>query len=429
MKRTLGVFIGDAAQEVGTLRVDIQGNRQSAGFEYHSSWLSSANSFAIEPGLPLVPGMQFHKQTRDGSLFHGAIADTEPDGWARRVILRDHAKRRQDERLEGLAADESPLNPLDFLLAIDDANRVGALRFKDESGVFQRSSQRGRRTAPPLVELRALLAATHAVENNTDTAADLAYLRGRGTSLGGLRPKCSVADDNGRLSIGKFPSVTDDRAVTKGEVLAMRLARDAGINAAASRLVISGGAPVALIERFDRPPDGGRIPYISAATILGVETGDPTEHTYTEIIDALRQFGADAQSDIEELWRRIAFFILVTNVDDHLHNHGFLHIALGQWRLAPAFDINPFPERARELKTWISEQSGPEASVEALISICAYCRIDIAKAKSILKAVNKAVARWRERGSEIGMTDFELDQFTDAFEHKDRAAAHRFAES
>jgi serine/threonine-protein kinase HipA len=425
MKRTIGVFIGDAAQEVGTLRVDIQGNRQSAGFEYHPSWLSSADSFAIEPGLPLLPGMQFHKQTRDGSLFHGAIADTEPDGWARRVILRDHAKRRHDERSEGLVDHEPRLNSLDFLLAIDDANRVGALRFKDEDGVFQRSTQRGRRTAPPLVELRALLAATHAVETNTDTAKDLAYLRGRGTSLGGLRPKCSVTDDNGRLSIGKFPSVTDDRAVTKGEVLAMLLAKDAGIDAAVARLVSSEGAPVALIERFDRRDDGRRIPYLSAATMLGVETGDSDEHTYTEIIDALRQYGADAQSDIEELWRRVAFFILINNVDDHLRNHGFLHAARGQWRLAPAFDINPFPARARELKTWISEQSGPEASVESLMSICAYCRIALPKAKSILRSVNQAVGRWRERGREIGMAEFELDQFSDAFHHQQAATARR----
>lgn len=425
MKRTIGVFIGDAAQEVGTLRVDIQGNRQSAGFEYHPSWLSSADSFAIEPGLPLLPGMQFHKQTRNGSLFHGAIADTEPDGWARRVILRDHAKRRHDERSEGLVDNAPPLNPLDFLLAIDDANRVGALRFKDENGVFQRSTQRGRRTAPPLVELRALLAATHAVETNTDTAKDLAYLRGRGTSLGGMRPKCSVIDDNGRLSIGKFPSITDDRAVTKGEVLAMRLAKDAGIDAAAARLVSSEGEPVALIERFDRRDDGRRIPYLSAATMLGVETGDSDEHTYTEIIDVLRQYGADAQSDIEEIWRRVAFFILINNVDDHLHNHGFLHAARGQWRLAPAFDINPFPERARELKTWISEQSGPEASVESLMSISTYCRIDLPKAKSILKSVTQAVWRWRERGREIGMTDVELDQFSDAFHHQQAASARR----
>jgi serine/threonine-protein kinase HipA len=88
---------------LGALRVDIQGNRQSAAFEYHPSWLSSADSFAIEPGLPLLPGVQFHKQARDGSLFHGAIADTEPDGWARRVILRDHAKRRHEPDTAGKA--------------------------------------------------------------------------------------------------------------------------------------------------------------------------------------------------------------------------------------------------------------------------------------------------------------------------------------
>ena len=94
---------------------------------------------------------------------------------------------------------------------------MGALRFRDQEGVFQRPTEDGRRTAPPLIELGALLAASRAVENNKETAADLAYLRGRGTSLGGLRPKCTVIDDDGTLSIGKFPSVADERAVTKGE--------------------------------------------------------------------------------------------------------------------------------------------------------------------------------------------------------------------
>src|SRR5205823_1394805 len=124
-----------------------------------------------------------------------------------------------------------PLNELDFLLAVDDFSRVGALRFQDEHGAFQRTPEDGARRAPPLIELTLLLAASHAVETNRETAADLAYLRGRGTSLGGLRPKCTLLDAEGRLSIGKFPSVDDDRAVTKGEVLALRLASTAGINA------------------------------------------------------------------------------------------------------------------------------------------------------------------------------------------------------
>src|ERR1700675_1431139 len=74
----------------------------------------------------------------------------------------------------------------------------------------------------------------------------------RGTSLGGLRPKCSVIDDDGALSIGKFPSVEDERAVTKGEVLAMQLAKAAGINAPQARVIDSEGIPVTLIRRFDR---------------------------------------------------------------------------------------------------------------------------------------------------------------------------------
>ena len=239
MNRTIAVLLGDAARRVGTLRFEMQGARQSAAFEYDAEWLARADVFALEPNLPLVRGMQFHKRVGEGSVFHNVIADTEPDGWARRVILRDYAKRRQEIRATGATQALTVLNPVDFLLAVDDENRVGALRFQDEKGIFQRAAGEGRRTAPPLVELVHLMTASRAVEMNTETAADLAYLRGRGTSLGGLRPKCSVIDDNGMLSIGKFPSVSDDRAVTKGEVLALRLARSAGIDASEARVIDS----------------------------------------------------------------------------------------------------------------------------------------------------------------------------------------------
>ncbi len=254
-----------------------------------------------------------------------------------------------------------------------------------------------------------------------------AYLRGRGTSLGGLRPKCTVLDDDGRLSIGKFPSVQDQRAVTKGEVLALRLAKRAGINAADARLVDSDRVAVALIHRFDRT-ERGRIMYISAATMLGVDTTMPGEHSYTEIVDAIRAHGSAAQVDIDELFRRIAFSILITNVDDHLLNHGFLHVHHGQWQLAPAFDINPFPDRVRELKTWISEETGPAASIEALMSVAAYFRVDDERARQIVHEVEASVGRWREEGKQLGMSDAELDQFTDAFEHEERAVAQKLGE-
>ena len=163
--------------------------------------------------------------------------------------------------------------------------------------------------------------------------------------------------------------------------------------------------------------------YISAATLLGVDTTDGSEHSYIEIVDALRQHGAQPQADIEELWRRIAFSILINNVDDHLHNHGFLHVQRGQWVLAPAFDINPFPERARELKTWISEEAGPEASINALMSVTPYFRIDKGTAIRILGDVERAASQWRQVGRSIGMNNTELEPFVEAFEHRERDVA------
>jgi len=421
--RTIDVCLGDSGRLIGLLRYNQEGPRESASFEYHPQWLSAADRFSLEPGLRLVAGPQFHRKSKEGSVFHAAIADTEPDGWARRVILRDHAKRREQARRGG--EDVPPIaGSLDFLLAVDDASRIGALRLRDEEGVFRRAPEPGGRGVPPLVELRDLLAASRAVETNTESAADLAYLRGRGTSLGGMRPKCTVVDDDGHLSIGKFPSVHDERAVTKGEVLAMQLAERAGIRAARTRLVTSGETPVALVRRFDRM-HGGRIMYVSAAAMLGVEPDDPSDHTYAEIADALRTYGAEPRADVEELWRRIAFSILITNVDDHLHNHGFLHVDRGKWRLAPAFDVNPFPERQRELKTWITEETGPGATIDALLEAAPYFQVGPRRAREILGEVDGAVTQWRQHGRAVGMTAADLDQFADAFEHAERGNARR----
>ncbi|MGH7225258.1 MAG: HipA N-terminal domain-containing protein, partial [Gemmataceae bacterium] len=100
--------LGENARSLGTLRFDAQGARENAAFEYDAAWLAGTDGFAIDPSLPLVAGPQFHRKERGGSVFHGAIADTEPDGWARRVILRDHAKRRQEARRAGADVESRP---------------------------------------------------------------------------------------------------------------------------------------------------------------------------------------------------------------------------------------------------------------------------------------------------------------------------------
>ena len=148
MKRTIDVFLDDGLL-VGTLHYDLQRTRENAAFEYAPAWLGEKERFALSPTLPLVVGPQFHKESHNGSIFHAPIADTEPGGWGRRVISRDHAKRRQQARKAGEEDAAGRLNALDFLLAVDDTSRMGALRFRDEEGIFQRPTEEGRRTAPP----------------------------------------------------------------------------------------------------------------------------------------------------------------------------------------------------------------------------------------------------------------------------------------
>ena len=213
-------------------------------------------------------------------------------------------------------------------------------------------------------------------------------------------------------------------------MLALQLADRAGITAAQARVVDSDGVPVALVRRFDRlrheaTAEEQRLLYVSAATLLGIPPADSADHAYTEIADVIRQRSADAAADLEELWRRIAFSILITNVDDHLHNHGFLHVEGDLWRLSPAFDINPFPDRARELKTWISEDVGPDASVSALMSTARYFGLSRARATSVLTDVEHAVASWQELATRIGFSRDETEQFREAFEHPERRIAQR----
>ena len=114
----------------------------------------------------------------------------------------------------------------------------------------------------------------------------------------------------------------------------------AGVRTAVHEIVENDGRPIFISRRFDR--DGQqRIPFLSAMSMTEHQDGD--RGSYLEIVDALTQHGANAAADRTELYRRVAFSILVSNTDDHLRNHGFLWLGQQGWTLSPAYDINPTP--------------------------------------------------------------------------------------
>jgi serine/threonine-protein kinase HipA len=407
----LDVFLGKAEKPLGRLIFVKDGQREFSQFAYSDEWLADARFFDVSPDLNRQSGYQLRKPpTKTDTCFFLALADTEPDAWGRRVIARAHAKARAKDASLG------PLTEADYLACVDDFSRVGALRLRDEHGHYLRNVAEGERSTPAFLELEKILLASRALEMSQETAADLAYLQGKGTSLGGMRPKCTILDADGALSLGKFPSVTDERAVTRGEVLALRLAKLAGIDSAQARIVMVQDRPVAMIRRFDRTPEQNRIPYISGATLLQANRDD--EHSYTEIIDVMRSKCENFIDDARQLWRRLVFNHLITNVDDHLQNMGFLYSGNKQWRLSPAFDLNPFPDKDPESTTWLSEDSGPIASIEQLLGQAARFELSQPQAQSILAEVVAAVKRWREVATapEVGLQANEINDFKPAFE-------------
>ena len=135
--------------------------------------------------------------------------------------------------------------------------------------------------------------------------------------------------------------------------------------------------------------------------MLGASDNEP--RSYLETADALRQHGAAARADLIQLWRRIALSVLISNVDDHLRNHGFLHAGHEGWRLSPAYDLKPTPAdiRPRALSTSI-DMNDPIASIELALETAEYYGLKQKDAKSIAADVGRAVAGWERRSSRAG---------------------------
>lgn len=193
----------------------------------------------------------------------------------------------------------------------------------------------------------------------------------------------------------------------------MTLADRAGINVAAARIVDVAGRPVALISRFDRH-EGQRIPFLSAMSLLGLNDGD--EATYTDIAEAIRSYSSAPTEDLHELWRRVVFSVLIGNLDDHLRNHGFLYDQKDQWRLSPAYDLNPVPsaEKARELSSWISEE-GPEADLGLARRAAPHFALRDDHAENIISEVSDALGGWQNLARQLGMSAADVGVYATAF--------------
>ncbi len=190
------------ATRLGTLVVNDTRGKEVFSFEYDEAWLHREDGRILDPDLQLYKGPQYVRMEKPN---FGLFLDSSPDRWGRVLMNRREAIVARKEGRSARRLGES-----DYLLGVYDKNRKGALRFK-ESGrdVFQSADQS--MAAPPWSTLRDLEYASYLAEHEEkDEKLDpwLAMLIAPGSSLGGARPKASVADERGELWIAKFPART-----------------------------------------------------------------------------------------------------------------------------------------------------------------------------------------------------------------------------
>jgi serine/threonine-protein kinase HipA len=201
----------------------------------------------------------------------------------------------------------------------------------------------------------------------------------------------------------------------------MTLAERAGVTVPAFQLRQVAKRPVFIADRFDRSADGRRRPFCSALTALGAADGET--RSYLELVDFLRQDGADAPGDAAQLWRRMVFNILISNTDDHLRNHGFIREPEG-WRLSPAYDLNPVPIDVKpRVHALALNENDQDASLDTALSVARHFRLDKAEGDAIAREVGDAVATWRDVAAQNGLSANQIDRLASAFEHDDLAAA------
>ncbi|MGX5636847.1 type II toxin-antitoxin system HipA family toxin [Brevundimonas diminuta ATCC 11568] len=395
------------ALRVGTLRRRAGRGQETVTFEYHDAWLEHDARFSLEPALLLTRGAF---APANGAPLFGSIGDSAPDTWGRRLMQRAERKAAEREKRP-----VRTLQDVDYLLGVSDVSRLGALRFRPDGGdVFL--SERGQ-GVPGALELGRLLQITERIGRDEETEEDLQMIFAPGSSLGGARPKASVFDQHGRLSIAKFPKETDDYSLETWEAVALDLAVQAGIRTAEHDLVVAAGKPVLLSHRFDRH-GVRRIPFLSALSLLGLRDGE--QASYPELMDGLVGVGADVSADAAELYRRLVFNVLVSNVDDHLRNHGFLWSGKAGWRLSPVYDVNPTPTdvRARTLTTGIQPDAF-DCDLGLVLEAADYFNLSATEARGTVRAVAEVTATWREAASRRGAKPAEIKRMQSAFEHAD----------
>jgi len=368
-----------------------EGDLQIGTFAYGRKYSERKNALPVDPAalpLGLTPGAV----TTNKGLY-GAFRDAAPDYWGRLVIA---AERK---------VPPEALSETDFLLDAN-ATRVGNLDFRITPNDPEPSLE-----PPHFNRLEEVLDAASKIDAGEEISRHLLHLLRQGTSVGGARPKCTVEWQDA-LWIAKFPARGDTLNIPRIEYATMTLAGKCGIRIPALRLQSVGETSVLLVRRFDREKhqEGWvRKGFLSSLSLLQWDEADRLRWDYGAIANVMRRH--TPVHDLQELFRRMVFNILVRNTDDHPRNHGFLFDASGV-ALSPAYDIVPsltHPGVGTVFSLAMSVGArGREASLKNALSRARRFGLSGEEAGTVVEQLQETVRGWRDHFAAVGCPDIEI---------------------
>jgi len=380
---------------VGEYQLTEAGGRPLGVFRYDEAYRRLPQALPLEQHqLARYNGIS---KTTDYEGLHDIFRDVKPEGFGLDMLLR----RRNVISLSHLDALE--YSPGDAAGALEVCDNIAA-----KASFVPHSSQ-------------AMFDAMDALDPAQSSAHVVTKVEGgMSTSLGGERPKMTVLH-KGQQWIAKLSGRQDDPTATLREFVSMRLASLCGINAAEVEYTHRNGRGAVLVKRFDRLmlEEGRcqRVHFASAATVLGAAAAqrDHPNRTYIGLAMNASRWGVEEHH--AELWRRMAFNVLIGNGDDHPRNHGFLRMPEG-WRLSPAYDIAPYTPAGgvvtavRALSMGLRRNGDAGATMDNLLVGAKQLGIDYAQANDYIDVTFEAIRqKWNQLAIDQGQEPLALPLF------------------
>lgn len=388
-------------------RFQLQSNRRGVPegrFVYGRSYLARQDAVPLDPIELKLVDRTYSTNALNGVF--GALRDASPDYWGRRVIQKHLGVAQPGE--------------LDYLLYSPD-DRAGALGF----GLNQvpPAPKRSFNQTLDLAKVQAAADVIVAGEEVVPDAVDeqVGNLLLVGTSMGGARPKAVVEDADG-LWIAKFNVATDPWNSARVEHAMLLLARACGLTAAESRVVEVASRDVLLVKRFDREKtDAGylRARMISALTLLRAEDTYQSRDrwSYVQLAEEVRRVCAEPAANAAEVFRRMCFNALISNIDDHPRNHALI-AKERDWKVSPAYDLTPAVPVSIERRDLAMEcgDAGRFANASNLLSQSARFLLERDEATAIIDTMEAQVRDlWFSTARGAGVSPADCDKIAGAF--------------